>query len=194
MRQGGCATCSEGAAPGNMIMPDSTPPQRLTEDQTVRYVGARPLVRMTAAVLWSMFFCVLFFMTERTIVGDPFALLSGAVIGVIAGLFPVGLIMVIVVLRVRALPAMLVCFGSAAFSGVLGLGLLGDDYIGLFAGVGLCLAASILFLFGPRYKVYCYATCPGCKYDLSLLPKSDVCPECGRDNRDLVEAFADVYR
>ncbi|CAN0599770.1 unnamed protein product, partial [Laminaria digitata] len=49
----------------------------------------------------------------------------------------------------------------------------------LFAGVGLCIGALLIWFFGPRNRVYHYGRCPGCRYNLSLLPKSDVCPECG---------------
>lgn len=57
---------------------------------------------------------------------------------------------------------------------------------------GFVIGAFLILLFGPREMVYRYARCPGCKYNLALLPKSDVCPECGRDNTDLVEIFADI--
>lgn len=175
-------------------MPDQQKlkPKELTRDQLVRYVGARPASRIPATVLLSVLFTAVFFVVEQSMLGWPYSAINGLIIGVFLGLFPVSPIMTLLVLRVRAKHAMLWCFGGTVFAATLGLGLFGYDYIAVSGGFGFFLAIVLLLCFGPRYKVYRYGHCPGCKYNLMLLPKSDVCPECGRDNRDLVEMFKDL--
>jgi len=164
----------------------------MTRDQAVRYVGARPASLVPVTFLLSVLFTALFFMVEQAINGWGNAALYGLIFGAVMGVFGVGFIMGLLVLRVRAKHAMLWCFGGTVFAATLGLGLFGSDYIAISGAFGFFLAVVLLLCFGPRYTVYRYGRGPGCKYDLTLLPKSDVCPECGRDNRDLVEMFADV--
>lgn len=178
-------------------MPDQPQPipPCITRDYLVRYVGARPVSRISITIVLSVLYTALFFVVELSLIrGSSFAnaAIYGLIIGTVLGLFPVSLIMSLLVLRVRAKHAMLWCFASTSFAAVLGFGMLGYDSISVGGGVGFLLAVLLLLIFGPRYRVYRYARCPGCNYDLSLLPKSDVCPECGRDNRDLVEMFSDL--
>ncbi len=167
-------------------------PPRFTRDQLVRYVGARPASRIPATILLSVLFTIVFFVVEQSMNSPFYAVLTGILTGTVVGLFPVSLVMTLLVLRVRAKHAMLWCFASTAFAAVLGLGLFGYEFIAVSGGVGFMLAVVLVFFFGPRYQVYRYGHCPGCKYNLMLLPKSDVCPECGRDNRDLVAMFSDL--
>lgn len=166
--------------------------RKLYRDKLIKRDGADPLMRVLLAFLFSIVFSVVFFVVERTLANEFSPVGTGAVFGVAAGIFPVGVIMAILALRVRIKHALLWCFAAASFGGVLGLAMLGEDYVALCGGGFLCLAALLLTLFGPRYVTFRYAICPGCKYNLALLPKSDVCPECGRDNRDLAEAFRGV--
>lgn len=177
---------------GNQPPPN---PPRITRDQLVRYVGARPAPRIAITIMLSVLYTALFFVVEQSLSPGSYfayAALNGLIIGIVLGLFPVSLIMTLLVLRVRAKHALLWCFASTTFAAVLGLGMFGYGFIALSGGVGFLLVVVLLLIFGPRYQIYRYARCPGCDYDLSLLPKSDVCPECGRDNRDLVEMFSDV--
>ncbi|MDF1809032.1 MAG: hypothetical protein P1U42_04985 [Phycisphaerales bacterium] len=58
--------------------------------------------------------------------------------------------------------------------------------------VGFFIGNLVSRKLSPRYKVYKYGTCPGCGYSLVHLPKSVPCPECGRDNTDLANVFADI--
>ncbi len=166
--------------------------RKLYRDKLVKRDGLDPLMRVLIVFLCSIAFSVVFFILERTQAEEFSPVSTGAVFGVAAGICPVGIIMAILALRVRIKHALLWCFAAASFGGVLGLAMLGEDYVALCGGLFLCLTAIVLMLFGPRYRTLRYAQCPGCKYNLALLPKSDVCPECGRDNRDLVEAFKDL--
>lgn len=152
-----------------------------------------PLPSMLIAVVCSVLYaCVFFVFIDSTLYRTPAPVLIGVINGLVVGLFPVSLITSFVVLRVKVAPALFACLGGSIFTATLGLGLLGADYFVLSGGVGLCVGAVLAYLFGPRIKVYRYARCPGCGYNLALLPKSDVCPECGRDNTDLVEVFSDL--
>ena len=166
--------------------------RKLYRDMLIKRDGLDPLIRVLLAFLFSIGFSVLFFIVERTQAEEFSPVSTGAVFGVAAGICPVGIIMAILALRIRIKHALLWCFAAVSLGGVLGLGMLGEDYVALSGGIALCLTAVVLMFFGPRYVTFRYAQCPGCKYNLALLPKSDVCPECGRDNRDLVAAFKDV--
>jgi hypothetical protein len=172
-------------------MPDVKQPKHFKDD-LVRHVGTKPGMRLYLALLWSVLLSVLFFVVVESIRGGGVGVIFGVFIGGMAGFVPVGLIMAFVVQRVQVRPAFLTCAGSAVITSLIGFGLFGSDYYGLFAGLGLCIGALVIWLFGPRNRVYHYGRCPGCNYDLTLLPKSDVCPECGRDNTDLVEMFSDI--
>lgn len=151
-----------------------------------------PAYRVMLIFPISILYSIPFFIIERALADELHPIITGSVFGTFAGVVPVGVIMGIVVLRVRIKPAIRWCFGAASVGGCFGYILLGKDTIALAGGIALCIAALILLFCGPRYRTLRYAQCPGCKYNLALLPKSDVCPECGRNNADLVEAFRDV--
>ena len=166
---------------------------RMTRDRLVRCDGMALGSRVGLVILCSVVVCVAYFIFRGIISRYSFyPVLEGLITGVVVGLFPVGLVMGIVVIRVRIVNTLCWCFLSALLGVVVGWILLGEDYATWTGILALCLAAVVLMFVGPRYVVYSYARCPGCKYNLALLPKSDVCPECGRDNRDLVEVFKDL--
>lgn len=118
------------------------------------------------------------------------------VAGVITGIFPLGVTFVVVSLGRKLWPAICICSAlQCAFAIVSAVRLswrATPPEIILYTWLGFGLGLIIVRAWGPREKVYRYAQCPGCEYDLALLPKSDVCPECGRDNSDLVEIFMDI--
>ena len=166
--------------------------RKLYKDKLIKRDGIDPMMRVLLAFLFSIGFSVVFFIIERTQANEFSPVSTGAVLGMATGICPVGIIMAFLSLRVRIKHALIWCFAAASFGGVLGLAMLGEDYVALSGGIALCLTAAVLTFVGPRYVTLRYAICPGCKYNLALLPKSDVCPECGRDNRDLAEAFRGV--
>lgn len=118
--------------------------------------------------------------------------------GAAYGLFPLGIIFILMVRKLKLYPAAAITFGVQFIAALCAALLIpGSAYTGitvfvLYAWGGSAVGAIGAMLWAPRVIVYRYATCPGCGYDLTLLAKCDVCPECGRDNRDLVEMFADL--
>jgi len=115
--------------------------------------------------------------------------------GVVCGVFPLGFIFILLIRKVQLKPASLICLGFQAF-GVL-IAVMFDHLafytasVLIYAWTGFIVGFFIAMIWGPRHRIYRYATCPGCKYNLEQLPKALVCPECGRDNTDLVKMFAD---
>ena len=115
--------------------------------------------------------------------------------GMVYGLFPLSFIFMPLVRTYKMKPAFMYCFGGQLVA-VVGIVLINPfaattGSVVLFAWGGFFLGLIVTMIWGPKYMVYRYATCPGCQYNLERLPKSIVCPECGRDNTDLVEMFAD---
>ena len=171
-------------------------PAQLNREDLVRHVGSKPGTRVFQVFLWSVVASVIFFLVGQSLAWGRFgtisALITGVFYGIFIGFLPVGFILAFVVQRVYVKHTLIWSFSSAVFFAMVGIGVLGADYYAWCGGVGLCIGSLLAWFFGPRNMVYRYGRCPGCKYNLELLPKSDVCPECGRDNRDLVEIFSDV--
>ncbi len=167
--------------------------RRFYREKLVKHEGMPPMYRVMIVLPISIGLCCAFtFVMSANSPSFSLLVINAIVTGTVIGIVPVGLIMSIVVLYVRVKHALLWCFGSALIGSIIGLGFLGYEFAGFCAVIALCIAALGVMIFGPRYRTLRYAQCPGCKYNLALLPKSDVCPECGRDNRDLVAAFKDV--
>ena len=116
--------------------------------------------------------------------------------GAFAGVFPLSILLMFGLMGRRLIPALTVCLAFQAMGAIVGVMLLpryaSEFEILPYAWGGFVLGLIAVRIWCPREMVYRYARCPGCNYNLALLPKSDVCPECGRDNTDLVEIFADI--
>lgn len=168
----------------------------LTPDHLVRRRGM-PLVKKNAyGLLW----CVAgsaFSLAFAFLLHGSFNEIGGALIsGVINGFFPLGVLFIMCLVGRRFLPALYICLGLqmlASISAAMFIPPWSSPFeIIIYSWCGFGLGLIVVRIWGPREMVYRYARCPGCRYNLALLPKSDVCPECGRDNTDLVEIFADV--
>lgn len=152
--------------------------------------------RVVSALILSPFATAFIAVLTGALAGDRSVFVLGTIGGAIVGLVLVAPFFIWVSAIVRIDAALLWCFGCALLlSSAASLALPTGAWpflILAIAFIGFLIGMALSFVYAPRYRVYKYAQCPGCGYDLLHLPKSDVCPECGRDNHDLVEKFRNI--
>src|SRR6056297_2669948 len=99
-------------------MPDKEPAQ-LDRDDLVRHVDTKPQARVFIALLFSVPLSTLFFMVGESVQRGAYGAISGIFIGIFVGFVPVGIVMALVVHRVRVKPALLWCFSAAIFAALI---------------------------------------------------------------------------
>lgn len=168
----------------------------LTLDHLVRRRGMPLVKKNTYGLLWCIAGSSLSLAFAFFVHGSFDEVGAALIAGAIYGFFPLGVLFIMCLVGRQFLPAMYICLGLQALASIVVTLFIppwsSPFEIIIYAGCGFGLGLIIVRIWGPREMVYRYARCPGCKYNLALLPKSDVCPECGRDNTDLVKMFADV--
>lgn len=146
------------------------------------------------AIIISVVATALIAMISTLILDFDFLGVWALIPGVLLGTFIVAPMFVHLARRVRIVHAASLSFGLAAifaFAIAFAFPRRFDPTYSMFAGMlGLIIGEFIAYKFAPRYKVYRYACCLGCGYTLVGLPKNLPCPECGRENSDLVKKFA----
>jgi hypothetical protein len=173
-----------------MTEPSTPSKPKFDRKDLVRYQFGHPARKIPIVVFLVLALQCVFFLIEQGITQSWNPVVNGLIMGVLTWVVPTGPLIVLLILKRRALHVMLIVYGTVFFLAVLTFAVLGVDFFGVGGFVGWIIGMLIAVFAAPKHVVFHYGRCPGCKYNLALLPKSDVCPECGRDNGDLKWAFA----